>query len=237
MPLIGISKGSGSVKMGRYAEWLRKRHPDLEFIDLITSPDLKSDMERVHGLVLTGGSDVNPTRYNAPHLLPLCHDVDDARDAAELVMTEVAIERKIPVLGICRGMQLLNVFFGGTLIPHIPERTGNADHQKDGDHDRRHTIEVVPGSMMAKFTRKLEGVVNSAHHQAVDTPGIGLTITAVAHDGIAEAIEPKSDNQDSFILGVQWHPERMEDADNPFTDLVREAFLFEVLGMKVMAGE
>ncbi|MCC7439187.1 MAG: gamma-glutamyl-gamma-aminobutyrate hydrolase family protein [Armatimonadetes bacterium] len=236
MPIIGISKGSGSVKMGRYAEWLGRGNPDLEFIDLIASTDLAAEMARVHGLVLTGGSDVHPARYNAPQDLPLCHDIDEARDAAELAMTEIATERKIPVLGICRGMQLLNVFFGGTLIAHIPERTGTPDHQKDGDHDRRHTIEVTPGSMIAKFTRTLEGSVNSAHHQAVNAPGIGLTITAVSHDGIAEAIEPKSDNRDSFILGVQWHPERMEDTENPFSDLIREAFLFEVMATEVMAG-
>ncbi|MCE7934504.1 MAG: gamma-glutamyl-gamma-aminobutyrate hydrolase family protein [Chlorobi bacterium CHB2] len=236
MALIGISKGSGSVKMGRYAEWLRKANPELEFLDLITSQDLRSDMERVHGLVLTGGSDIHPARYNAPHHLPLCHDVDEARDTAELEMAAIAIERKIPVLGICRGMQLLNVFFGGTLIPHIPERTGTPDHQKDGNQDRRHPIEVTPGSMIAKYTRTLDGEINSAHHQAVDAPGIGLTITAVSHDGIAEAIELKSDNRESFLLGVQWHPERMEDASNPFADFIREAFLFEVMGTKVMAG-
>src|ERR1041384_5632834 len=132
--VIGISKGSGSQKNDRDGKWLHDSQEDLETIDLWNSDDIERDMSRADGLLLSGGSDVDTARYNQPELAVHCSDIDPARDALEFRLLELAAERELPVLAICRGEQLVNVFHGGTLIPHLPDALGGSQaHQKDGE--------------------------------------------------------------------------------------------------------
>ena len=234
--IIGISKGSGSPKYGRYREWLLESGEDIETIDLSVSDDVDGDMERVDGLLLSGGSDIDPARYGHPELADKCSDIDDIRDALELRLLELAGERELPVLAICRGEQLVNVFHGGTLIPHLPDAlAGSQAHQKDGDADRRHEIEVVPGTLLYKAVGELSGEVNSAHHQAVGVLAEGLAVSARSADGVIEAIEWKNRMGKPYLCAVQWHPERMEDQQSPFSSGIREQFLFEALSSTILS--
>ena len=169
-------------------------------------PKYASDvLARVDGLLLTGGEDVDPTSYHAP-AHPRLEDTDPARDALELALIAAARSRGIPVLGICRGIQILNVAYGGTLYQDLPsERPTAIDH---ADEQQRHGIRVAPDSLAHRIVRKLELSVNSRHHQGIRDLAPGLKATAWADDGLVEAIEPAgSDGEASWLLGVQWHPE------------------------------
>ncbi len=167
------------------------------------------------GVLLSGGNDVDPRSYGStpgPHAT----NVDPARDAFETRLLFAAMERRRPVLGICRGTQLVNVALGGTLVPDLPPDSGEA-HSFFGypPEHRSHEITTEPGSLIAGLLGETPRV-NSFHHQAVDRPGRGLHVTARAADGVAEAVEDDS----GLVLGVQWHPEFFAQPDPIFTWLV-----------------
>lgn len=234
---IGLSKGSGSPKFRNYWNWLQGGDEDIEIIDLSSSTDLDSDMARIDGLVLTGGSDVDPVRYGHPELEDRCDDIDRERDAREFRMLEIADELELPVLGICRGLQVLNVHKGGTLIAHLPETMPEATiHQKEDGADRLHPVEVMSGTLLLKAAGDTAGDVNSAHHQAVDALGEGLMIAARSAEGVIEAVELAGKMGAPYLLGVQWHPERMEDQESGFARGVREQFLFEAQSARILSG-
>lgn len=228
--IVGISRARGSDKYRNYEQWLRRGgDEELQIIDLSASTDLLSDLLRIDGLLLSGGPDIDPERYGNSEARTMCDDIDVERDAIEFQMLDVALDRQIPVLGICRGIQLINVHQGGTLIPHLPDRLdGSQSHYKtsDGD-DRWHAVEVRSGSLLYKSVGALEGNVNSNHHQAVDALGSGLVASAESDDGVVEAIERADSMGKSYLLGVEWHPERMAE-DNAFSTGIRDSFLFEV---------
>ncbi|MCI0687201.1 MAG: gamma-glutamyl-gamma-aminobutyrate hydrolase family protein [Sporichthyaceae bacterium] len=165
--------------------------------------------DRLDALVLAGGADIDPARYGAvahPATGPLRPD----RDRAELALLDVALSTELPVLAICRGMQVLNVACGGTLIQHLPDATGSRVHLAEPGRLGQHRVRIADGSLLAKLLDGVLGVDDgwieaaSHHHQAVDRPGAGLMVTGWAEDGIIEAIEV-ADHR--FALGVQWHPE------------------------------
>lgn len=165
-------------------------------------------LDRCAGLVLTGGYDIDPTRYGQEPIEEL-GEVNADRDEMEFTALQGAIDRELPVLGICRGHQLLNVHFGGTLYQDIATQIGGAGGHRGSDDwtQHHHTVTVEPGSRLEQCLGVSAFDVNSFHHQAVDRVGTGLRASAHAEDGMIEAIESV---HAPWILGVQWHPERHE---------------------------
>ncbi len=162
------------------------------------------------GLVLTGGEDIDPKHFGA-ETHPRCGRPHAERDAWELALTREARARALPTLAICRGIQVVNVALGGTLVQDIPsERPAAVGHDAEGDRGSRvHEVEVTPGSRLAGALAANAGErvrVNSFHHQAIDRVADGLRVTAVSPDGIAEGAEWTGD---WWVLAVQWHPEEL----------------------------
>lgn len=166
-----------------------------------------SDMlSRADGLLFTGGGDVEPARYGAAQS-PETGGVDIDRDRAEVELVAEAAATGIPVLAVCRGIQIVNVARGGTLIQDLPEVTTQPHLVIDRPHDLVHAIRVDPDSELRLILGADEVRVNSLHHQAVDTVGEDLRAVAWAEDGTVEAVEDRR----SRIIGVQWHPEQLAD--------------------------
>lgn len=164
----------------------------------------------VGGLLLTGGEDVEPARYGAvPH--PALGKTNAARDATEVALLAAARARRVPVLAICRGIQILNVALGGTLVQDLrTERPSGVQHDQPHDqpHDhaaRTHDVTIAADSRLAAATGATSMAVNSYHHQAVDRVGRGLRVTATSSDGIIEGAE--MEDPAWWVLAVQWHPE------------------------------
>lgn len=173
------------------------------------SEDAYADID---GLLLTGGGDIHPDNFDA-EWHPTLEYVDEDRDALEIPLCQEAIAADLPVFGICRGIQIMSVAMGGSLYQDIPsEFPEEASCQaKIKGVDSRHTIEIVADSWLRQITGKRTDEVNSAHHQAVKEKGEGFEVTARTKEGIIEAMENRSKR---FVLGVQYHPERMiETAD------------------------
>ena len=159
-------------------------------------------------LLLTGGEDVDPERYCAdPH--PKLGDVSARRDLNELALIAEARARDLPILGICRGIQILNVAFGGTLFQDLPsQRPGDVNHDPGGARDdRSHDITLGPQSRLATIHGASAIRANSFHHQGIDAIGPGLVATATAPDGLVEGVE-LADGK-GWVIGVQWHPEEL----------------------------
>ena len=158
------------------------------------------------GIVLTGGDfDIGPELYGESRR-PSCGAEKAGRTAFEWALCEAALAGRIPLLGICNGMQLMNVVRGGTLHQDLGEELGLSTHAQGPPKDRpTHPVEIVRDSLLARLVGPLELLVNSTHHQAVRTAGAGVLVSARAKDGVVEAIELPDL---PFALGVQWHPER-----------------------------
>jgi putative glutamine amidotransferase len=183
---------------------------------------LRALADRLDGLVLSGGEDVDPTTYGAVPREPL--DAPNAeRDRFELRLLDLVAERRVPILAICRGFQLLNVYRGGTLHLHLPrDRAGEVVHQQGGGLEAMgHPVEVTAGSRLESLAGRRRLEVNSFHHQGVDRLGAGLRATGHAPDGLVEAFES---DRGGPLIGVQWHPERGGDASEAlFRWLVQSA--------------
>jgi putative glutamine amidotransferase len=188
-------------KIAPYEEALRRA--GLEPVHV--TPEQPRSLDGLSGLVLTGGSDVNPARYG--QAANGSEGVDDERDRLETERLREALARDLPVLAICRGMQLLNVVHEGTLIQHL---AGGGLHRKrcpgceSGRHPAAHSVTVAAGTKLAATIGAGAHDVNSRHHQAADRVGSGLIVSAVAADGVIEGLE-RPDK--AFVVGVQWHPE------------------------------
>lgn len=170
-------------------------------------PELASAyLDLIDGLIVTGGAfDIDPSFYGGGARHPTVV-TKDRRTAFEWAVTRGALERDLPVLGICGGQQLLNVVLGGTLIQHIPDALPDAlaHEQPNPRTEAGHDVEIAPGSLLHRIVGRTRMPVNSAHHQAAETVGSNVAVSATAPDGVIEAIE---DPARRFCLGVQWHPE------------------------------
>ena len=180
--------------------------------------------EDVDGIVLGGGKDVDPERYGQERRPDASVEVDPRRDGTDFAALDRALRDETPTLAICRGLQVVNVALGGTLVQDIPtERPSEVPHETaedDGEPDRRtrleHAVQIAPGTRLAEIAQSGEVWVNSRHHQAIDRPAPTLRIAAVAPDGVIEAVELER----PWLLAVQWHPENLAARD----DVSREIF-------------
>ena len=218
-PLIGVTldaeQPGGWSRFPWYA--LRANYTDAVAgsgglpIALPHDPALAADMlDRLDGLVVTGGAfDVDPALYGATEVHATV-TLKDRRTAAELALVRGALQRNMPVLGICGGQQLLAVALGGTLIQHIPDAVpGALEHEQPNPRNEPgHTVAVLPGTLLHRIVAAETMRVNSAHHQAVASAGPHAVINAVAPDGVVEGVE---DARYRFALGLQWHPEFLID--------------------------
>ncbi len=180
-------------------------------------------LDRVDGLLLTGGEDVEPSLYGQPRSSE-CGVSNLERDRTEIALVKAARERRLPLLAICRGPQLLNVALGGTLIQDIPSEVPDAlGHDSREDRAARvHDVAIDEGSLIADAIGATHISVNSLHHQSVRDVARGLKVTARAPDGIVEGLESESD--DWWVMAVQWHPEEMNDSPEPWDRGLFKAF-------------
>ena len=172
----------------------------LEAVPVLTSGIVSLD--RFRGLLLMGGTDVNPARYGKP-AQPETEQPDDERDAIELELIDQAIRKDLPLFAICRGLQILNVYHGGTLIQHLSDLAQH-DPEIEDKAAPAHEISIERDSLLAQIAGAERWRVNSRHHQAADAIGAGLRVSARADDGTVEGLERPDKN---FIVAVQWHPE------------------------------
>ena len=171
-------------------------------------------LDEIDGLMITGGAfDVDPSLYGGGETHPTV-TLKANRTDFELAVTRGALARNMPVLGICGGEQLLAVALGGTLIQHIPDSIQTSiEHEQPNPRDQPgHEVAIKPDTLLARIIGKPRMAVNSAHHQAVATPGAGAVVNALAPDGVVEGVESASHR---FALGVQWHPEYAVDPADP----------------------
>jgi putative glutamine amidotransferase len=195
-------------------------------IDPIGEPD--GLLDRVDGLVLTGGPDIDPACYGqTPH--PKTYGVDRRVDDFEFPLTHDAIARGTPTLAICRGLQTLNVALGGTLYQHVLDEPAVPAHGRPGEPNgaREHEVTIESGTLLAKVMGSTRVIASCHHHQAVDRVAAGLRVVARADDGIVEGLEPVEGS--GWLLAVQWHPEDTAAADamqqRLFDALVHQAVL------------
>jgi putative glutamine amidotransferase len=175
----------------------------------ISEPETGELLAHFDGLLLIGGGDIDPKHYGQDPL-PECYGIDTEADVFEMNLVRSAIQRAMPVLAICRGFQVLNVATGGTLDQHITGRQGLIGHGIPGERSEMHAVEVEPGTWTAKAMGTETADVSSSHHQAVARLGEGLVVSGRAPDGIVEAMEHPDG---SWVVAVQWHPERTAETD------------------------
>jgi putative glutamine amidotransferase len=194
---VAVTFGN-EIRVGPYEDALRDAG-----IESVRNPESLFSLD---GLLLTGGTDVNPVHYGQGRLRD-SESPDDQRDALELRLVREALAADLPVLGICRGLQLLNVALDGSLIQHLPTTPVHQVRPKgaeSGWHPAAHQIRVEPNTRLAEIIGAGEHEVNSRHHQAVDRLGRGLIVSARSEDGVVEGIEKAGA---AFAVAVQWHPE------------------------------
>lgn len=207
-----------------YIEAVKKAGGEPLLLDFLTPLNrIPSVLEELDGVLLIGGGDYDPKLYGAERD-PKCGESCLVKDHYELELTRQAAKMGVPVLGVCRGVQTINVAFGGTLFQHVPDVTGKVHQQKAGNV-YWHDINTVPGTLTAQLIGKDVIATNSYHHQAADKIGEGLRAGAYSKDGIVESLESLPGA--SWVFGLQWHPERTVGKDDYsirfFEALVAEA--------------
>lgn len=222
MPLtIGITD---CKKWANYESWIKGSGTDVNIVQLKAGEGEDSFVSHCDGLILSGGEDVHPALYGKPEYVTEYNltDFNLERDNFELNVLKEAETYKIPVLGICRGLQLSNVYHKGTLIPDLPSN-GKTGHSGP-DKETVHPVTLTKDSRLYNMIGAEKGEINSYHHQAADVLGKGLIATAISDNGVIEGIEKAKKHDAEFFMLVQWHPERM-DAENPFSGKLRDAFM------------
>lgn len=224
---IAISKGSGSKNYEQYSNWLRSVDDDVTVVDLygLSYHEALVALEDCDGLVLSGGPDVHPAYFGKSYDSVRC-SIDSFRDTLEFELIKKTEFLQVPILAICRGAQIINVAYGGSLIVDIPEDIESSILHQIPNKDAYHNISVTEGSLLHSISGTLSDTVNSNHHQSVDKLADRFVIVATSQDGIIEAFENKNKFL-PYLLAVQWHPERL-DPNSRFSRPIAESFLNEV---------
>jgi putative glutamine amidotransferase len=233
-PVIGISSYAQQASWGVWdlpAILLPRRYTDIVAaaggLPVLLPPvdGVASVLGRLDALILSGGGDVDPARYGAARS-GACGPANPERDEAELALCRQALAAGLPLLGICRGLQVINVALGGTLHQHLPDLVGHDGHSPEVSGYGSHKVSVAPGSQLSAALGRTEAAVPTHHHQAIDRLGSGLVATAWTDDGVIEAAEFEAAEPGSaagaFMLAVQWHPEAGDDL-SLFTSLIQAA--------------
>jgi putative glutamine amidotransferase len=231
---IALTRTENPVKHQYYLDWL-KENGHVEVSSLSHSDANLLELNHCDALVLSGGRDIHPNFYgsNSLNYLGAPENYDQGRDNFEIAAFQLAQDRDIPVLGICRGLQLINVICKGTLVQDLREDQQVPTHI--GNPDKLHAVNIQPDSLLYDIIGQRQGKVNSAHHQAIDILGEGLRINCQADDGTIEGIEWQERSGKSFLLAIQWHPERMFKFQLGNADLsmkIRDRFIEEIYKKK-----
>lgn len=223
-PLIGITT-SGQMLTGNFC--LSKFYVEavrcaggVPMLIPAGEPDLSAILERLDGLIFSGGGDIDPAIYNGVSH-PTIYNIDPERDRSEISLAQLALATDIPILGICRGLEVLLVATGGNLIPHLPDEVGEiVIHRADQMHSIEHNVQIASESRLAGIIGATEVKVFSWHHQAASTVPLEWRIVARAADGVIEAIEHK---HHPWAIALQWHPELS--IDDPLQQRIFQAFI------------
>ncbi len=218
---IGLSYYGSKIK--NYIDWILQYDSFIQIVQLNHSKSIAKDLTNCTSLLLPGGSDINPELYGQNNSKGLSKNIDKERDNFESELLEIALSNKLPVLGICRGLQIANIHLGGTLHQDI------SNHRKtdsESSSDITHEINVDEESFLINLTNSKKGVVNSSHHQCVDKIADDFQASSYSIDKIVESLEWKDSSNKSPLLLVQWHPERMLDREeNDFSKKILQWFI------------
>lgn len=225
---IALSSGSAN-----YVNWIHRGDSTAEIVDLRGMP-VDSALNLLAGcdaIVFTGGEDVVPVYYGKEYDSARC-ETNPGRDSLEFALIKEAMRLKMPVFGVCRGQQILNVALGGTLIVDIPaDHPGKVVHQCEDYLHCFHSVSLIKGSQLEETAKADTGMVTTNHHQAIEKPAPGIRIVAWSTDSIAEAMEWADPAGKPFLMAVQWHPERM-DISSPLSMPLIHAFLEAAAGYR-----
>lgn len=222
---IGLSKTDS--KFDRYLTWLNHFNVNYEVLDYDNYERHFDIFKDCSGLLLSGGIDIYPELYCDWDTKETKGTYNSQRDGFELKLFEKAVERQMPVLAVCRGLQLVNIFYRGSLIFDL-EEIRNVNHKRiSPTEDRVHEVNIFANTLLHEVTGVDRPTVTSSHHQAIDRLGEGLMVNAKSGDGIVEGIEYTDKSDKSFFLGVQWHPERFKNFNEPASKNILEKFIAE----------
>ena len=208
---IGLTDTGTEWKHENYVRWLKANADDqVEVIRLSAALGNLNEASGCDGLLLSGGIDIDPSLYGGEREYKRAPATgwEKDRDLFERAVLRMAWERALPVLGVCRGLQLINVTLHGSLVQDLGI-AGDGMHEANAGIDKQHDVHIEDGSLLAEVAGQMQGEVNSAHHQAVGKLGEGLKANCLAADGTIEGIEWERPEGRPFLLAVQWHPERM----------------------------
>jgi putative glutamine amidotransferase len=226
---VAVSYISGNPDESNYIKWLKSVDTIAEFVIMnkISLDSVELVFDDCSALLLTGGKDVYPGRYGQAEDTVKCGTIDFYRDSLEFLLIDLAIDRETPIMGICRGQQILNVAFGGSLIVDIPTEIDSRVYHRCQDWQNCfHDVRVFKNNILAEISGVNYGNVTTNHHQAIKKLADQFKVMAVSNDGVIEAIGWKEPAEKSYLMAVQWHPERMDNT-NKLSYPLAEQFLSE----------
>lgn len=206
-----------------YPRWIKGNDENIDIVELSYEKNNLEDVANCDAVVFTGGIDMEPSEKvdyaNAPETF------NTKRDTFEMEVLAIALKSQKPILGICRGLQLINVYKGGTL--YLDNGESKNEIHKRGTEDKKHQVQVAKNSFFYSIVKEESGEVNSSHHQSIEKLGTDLKAVAHSEDGVIEVIE-STNPEEQFLLAVQWHPERMGDLESPFSKNIRKALIEKI---------